>query len=137
MPVPDWTRVHAGEFHDFHTAWITALRTALNSGLLPDGYYALGEQHASQEPDDRYKPDVLALERREERWDYSAETDAEGGVAIAEAPPQASLMIEANLDYLYALQRRTLTIRHVSRDQPVALVEIASHRQQGSPRHVR
>jgi hypothetical protein len=48
MPVHDWTRVEAGIFHDFHTVWIGALRTALNEGLLPQGYYALAEQHAGR-----------------------------------------------------------------------------------------
>lgn len=46
MPVHDWTRVDAGIFHDFHTVWVGQLRTALNEGLLPEGYYALAEQHA-------------------------------------------------------------------------------------------
>ncbi len=46
MPIHDWTRVDAGIFHDFHTVWIGYLRTALNEGLLPEGYYALAEQHA-------------------------------------------------------------------------------------------
>lgn len=48
MPVHDWTRVDAGIFHDFHVGWIPELRTALNSGLLPEGYYALAEQHAGR-----------------------------------------------------------------------------------------
>ena len=43
MPVHDWTRVAAGMFHDFHNAWITELRNALNGGLLPPDYYALVE----------------------------------------------------------------------------------------------
>ncbi len=56
MPVHDWTRVAAGIFHDFHVAWIPEIRKALNGGLLPDGYYALTEQHAG-----RSIADVLAL----------------------------------------------------------------------------
>ena len=48
MPVHDWTRVDAGIFHDFHNAWITHLKEALNEGLLPDGYYAQAEQHAGR-----------------------------------------------------------------------------------------
>jgi hypothetical protein len=56
MPVHDWKRVDAGIFHDFHTVRIGQLRTALNSGLLPKGYYALAEQHAS-----RSIADVLTL----------------------------------------------------------------------------
>ncbi|HEV3255720.1 MAG TPA: DUF4058 family protein, partial [Gemmataceae bacterium] len=46
MPVHDWTRVNAGAFHDFHSAWIIHLKEALNGGLLPEGYYAMAEQHA-------------------------------------------------------------------------------------------
>jgi len=56
MPVHAWTRVTAGTFHDFHTAWITELRNALNGGVLPEGYYALGEQRAGD-----VSPDVLTL----------------------------------------------------------------------------
>jgi hypothetical protein len=37
MPVHDWTQVTAGTFHDFHKAWITELRNALNGGVLPGG----------------------------------------------------------------------------------------------------
>src|SRR5438045_148406 len=48
MAVHDWSRVSAGTFHDFHNAWITELRNALNGGLLPHGFYAQGEQHAGQ-----------------------------------------------------------------------------------------
>jgi hypothetical protein len=43
MPVPDWTRVEAGIFHDFHNAWITEIRSVLNRGLLPPDYYAMSE----------------------------------------------------------------------------------------------
>ena len=43
MPVHDWTRVDAGIFHDFHVGWIPAIRTMLNDGLLPDGYYHVKE----------------------------------------------------------------------------------------------
>jgi hypothetical protein len=48
MPVHDWTRVEDGIFHDFHVAWIPELRKTLNGGLLPEGYYALAEQHAGK-----------------------------------------------------------------------------------------
>ena len=41
MPVQDWSRVDARIFHDFHTVWIGQIRSALNEGLLPPGYYAL------------------------------------------------------------------------------------------------
>ncbi len=57
MPIHDWTRVSAGTFHDFHTAWIAELRRALNGGVLPEGYYAMAEQVANQ-----VIPDVLTLQ---------------------------------------------------------------------------
>ena len=36
MPVHDWTRVEAGIFHDFHTAWIGLIRNTLNEGTAED-----------------------------------------------------------------------------------------------------
>src|SRR5438128_5551274 len=56
MPVHDWTLVDAGIFHDFHNAWVIALRSVFNRGLLPPGYYALSEQHTGP-----YIGDVLNL----------------------------------------------------------------------------
>ena len=52
MAIHDWTRVEAGIFHDFHTVWMGHIRSALNEGLLPKGYYALTEQHAGRIPDE-------------------------------------------------------------------------------------
>jgi hypothetical protein len=48
VSVHEWSRVGAGTFHDFHSAWITHLKEALNGGLLPEGYYALSERHAGR-----------------------------------------------------------------------------------------
>ena len=56
MPLHDWTRVDAGIFHAFHVAWIPEIQKVLNGGLLPEGYYALAEQHAG-----RAIADVLTL----------------------------------------------------------------------------
>jgi len=56
MPVREWTRVTAGTFHHFHNAWITELCNVLNGGVLPEDYYALGEQRSGD-----VSPDVLTL----------------------------------------------------------------------------
>jgi hypothetical protein len=48
MPLHDWTRVDAGIFHAFHVAWLPEIQGILNDGLLPEGYYALAEQHAGR-----------------------------------------------------------------------------------------
>jgi hypothetical protein len=45
MPINDWTRVEAGIVHDFHVSWLPEIRKALNEGVLPEGFYALAEQH--------------------------------------------------------------------------------------------
>src|SRR5258707_512692 len=39
MPLHDWTRVRANRFHDFHQGWTIAICNALNSRLLPPGYF--------------------------------------------------------------------------------------------------
>lgn len=44
MPIHDWTKTYDGAFHDFHVSWLVQLKRTLNKGLLPPGYYAMGEQ---------------------------------------------------------------------------------------------
>ena len=48
MPAHDWTQVDAGLFHDFHHSWIFLVKQHLNNGVLPEGFYAMAEQHAAQ-----------------------------------------------------------------------------------------
>jgi hypothetical protein len=48
MPVHDWTLVDSGIFHHFHNAWLNEISNKLNDGLLPQGCYALTEQHAGR-----------------------------------------------------------------------------------------
>jgi Protein of unknown function (DUF4058) len=48
MPVHDWTLVDDGIFHHFHVTWVPEISIALNAGLLPQGYYALAEQHLNR-----------------------------------------------------------------------------------------
>ncbi|HJT30418.1 MAG TPA: DUF4058 family protein [Pirellulales bacterium] len=128
MPVHDWTRVEAGIFHDFHSAWITELRNTLNGGLLPKNYYALSEQHAG-----RYVGDLITLHA-------SAATDlpplppATGGLAVADAPPQVRL--RTTLATSPRMRRRTLAIRHVSGHRLVAILEIVSPSNKDRAEHV-
>ena len=118
MPVHDWTRVEAGIFHDFHTAWITEIRNGLNHGLLPQGYYALTEQHAG-----RFIPDVLALHIAPPEPVATSSSGA-GGLALADAPPVVHKKITASTPL--RARRRSLAIRHVSGHRLVALIEIVS-----------
>jgi hypothetical protein len=127
MPVHDWTRVDTGAFHDFHNVWIALLRIALNSGLLPEGFYAMSEQHGG-----KYIADVLTL-HRPGRTESPTEPIS-GGVAFAHAPPK--LRHHASLEPGAGSLRKTLTIRHVSGHRIVALLEIVSPANKDRKRHM-
>lgn len=130
MPVHDWTRVEAGIFHDFHTAWITELRSTLNAGLLPRGYYALAEQHAGGAI-----ADVLTLHASPAPLDRCAPSPGTGGTALAEAPPRVRRR-ETIEPATLASRRRTLAVRHVSGHRLVALLEIVSPANKDRPQSV-
>jgi hypothetical protein len=125
MPIHDWTKVTAGTFHDFHTAWIVECRRALNAGLLPEGYYALAEQVATQ-----IIPDVLTLQDLSGPADDAGHpvsiNDDDGGVALATAPPAVAVRDTVSEAMLLAARRRRLVIRHTTGDRIVALLEIVS-----------
>lgn len=131
MPLHDWTRVEAGIFHDFHTAWITEIRNVLNAGLLPPGYYALSEQHAG-----RYVADVLTLHaspalREPPLPPLPPDT---GGTAVAEAPPK--VRCKQTVEAVALGRRRSLAIRHVSGHRLIALIEIVSPANKDRAEHV-
>ena len=117
MPVHDWTRVEAGIFHAFHLAWTAALQNVLNEGLLPQGYYALAEQHAG-----RSIPDVLTLHVSPDLGEPSWSPPDSGGIAVAEAPPR--VQHKQIIEPTSLSRRRSLAIRHVSGHRLIALIEI-------------
>jgi hypothetical protein len=126
MPIHDWSRIPDGIFHHFHHDWITAIARALNTGILPRDYYALAEQNAG-----RYAPDVLALQRRDDRGSNglsapgaSPRTDL-GGTTVAIALPETELVVEAEAAPKPRRQK-AIVIRHVSDDSVVAMVELVS-----------
>ncbi len=119
MPIHDWTRVDPGIFHHFHHVWITTISTSLNHGLLPGDYYALAEQITGQ-----FGPDVLTLQRPVDR-SFSTESEPQGGVALAEARPRVRFHAKQEID-LYAAKAKTVVIRHGSRNQIIAMIEIMS-----------
>ena len=118
MPVHDWTRVSAGTFHHFHNGWIIHLSESLNSGLLPEGYYAMSEQHAGQ-----IIPDVLTLQREE--WEPDARPHS-GALAVVEAPPGTKITQSLENEASYSLRQKTLAIRETGSDRLVAIIEIVS-----------
>jgi hypothetical protein len=119
MPVHDWTRVEAGIFHDFHAAWIPEIRKALNGGLLPEGFYALAEQHTG-----RSIADVLTLHASPAIREPMPPPPVTGATAVAEAPPKVQR--RQTVDEETLARRRSLAIRHVSGHRLIALVEILS-----------
>jgi hypothetical protein len=121
MPVHDWTRVDAGIFHDFHHAWIEEIKRALNRGRLPEGYYALAEQFAAG-----FGPDVLTLQG-DRNGDGGAGEAApvSGGSGTLLAPPKLQPIAETDMEF-YRRKQKVITVRHVSGDRVVAVVEIVS-----------
>jgi hypothetical protein len=115
----DWTRVEAGIFHAFHHRWISAISDLLNTGLLPEDYYALPEQQAAG-----FGPDVLTLQDQ-----HPSEGGAgEGGVVTAPAVqtrPQTRFVAETDAEF-YRRKKSSIVVRHVSGDRIVAMVEIVS-----------
>ncbi len=116
MPIHDWPRVDPGIFHDFHQAWTIEIRNALNGGLLPRGFFAMAEQILSGPI-----PDVVTLKRRATPTDSRQPA---GGVAVADAPPQARFVTSAEED-LYARKANRIAIKH-QLGQVVAVIEIVS-----------
>ncbi len=122
MPVHDWTRVEDGIFHHFHHSWIEEIQRALNKGLLPDDYYAMAEQHAAG-----FGPDVLTLQGSDngESDDNLRTTPSSGGTGLLLAPPKKQPTVETEMEF-YRRKQNTVTIRHVSGDRIVAMVEVVS-----------
>jgi len=129
MPIHDWTRVDAGIFHHFHHAWIEEITRALNRGLLPTDYYALAEQIAGQ-----YGPDVLTLHHPVKK---PVRRGPGGGViTLAEEPPKVRFHIKAESE-LYAARANRTVVRHRSKHDVVAMVEIVSPGNKASERDLK
>lgn len=120
MPVHDWTQVDAGIFHAFHHDWITDLARALNSGILPEDYYALPEQFAAG-----VGPDVLTLQGSRADENGSTGSGAQGGSTGLLVSPKLEVTAETDLEF-YRRKQTPLVVRHVSGDRVVAMIEIVS-----------
>jgi hypothetical protein len=114
MPIHDWTCVDSGTYHDFHQGWTIRIRDRLNSGVLPEGYFAMADQRVSGP-----EPDVVALQ-------LGGGPGPAGGLAVAETPPRirqaARIQTEAAL---YARKADRIAIRQ-GLGRVVAMIEIVS-----------
>ena len=127
MPIHDWTRVDAGLFHAFHQGWITSLCAALNTGCLPEDYFALAEQSVRGPV-----PDVLALRLSQKNEPRSGEAT---GVAVATAPPRARLIQRREVG-IYVRKADRVTIRH-RHGEIIAVIEIVSPGNKASNTEIR
>jgi hypothetical protein len=112
MPIHEWTRIEAGDFHHFHQTWIPLLAAALNRGLLPPEFMALTEQITG-----RPIPDVVTLQTRQPKSDR-------GGVGVLDTPPTARIVKKFEQTN-YAKRADHIVIRH-GRGKVVAIIEIMS-----------
>jgi hypothetical protein len=122
MPIHDWTRVSASTWHSFHVSWIAELKRVLNTGLLPDGFYAENEM-----PESGYVPDVPAYLRASH--DIMVDLDSDdlpGAVAAVAAPPRTQVSVAADETAFLATRRHPIAIRRESGDQLIALIELVS-----------
>jgi Protein of unknown function (DUF4058) len=129
MPIHDWTRVDPGIFHDFHHAWIEEVKRSLNRGLLPPDYYALAEQIASH-----LGPDVLTLHKPARK--PARRTRPGGGITLAVEPPKVRYHSRADRE-IYAARAKSVVIRHRSKHEVIALVEIVSPGNKASARDLK
>jgi hypothetical protein len=120
--------VPAGIFHHFHHEWISEISRALNHRLIGSSYYALAEQIAGG-----LGPDVLTLQgppakgaahipKHATKSEFQQSTST---LTMAENPPQARFRI-TDAPKWYAAKKKSVTIRHVSEDRVVAVLEIIS-----------
>jgi hypothetical protein len=124
MPIHDWTRVEAGDFHHFHQTWIPLLAAALNGGVLPPGFMALAEQVTG-----RPIPDVVTLQSR-------TPIGEKGGIAIAPAPAPTARVVKKLERINYAKRADRVVIRH-GRGRVVAIIEILSPGNKASQHAIR
>jgi hypothetical protein len=113
MPIHDWTRVDAGIFHASTHSLTEELKRVLNRSLLPDDYYALVERHATG-----FGPDVPTLQGTNDNSDS-------GEVRVRLASPKLRPIAETDMAF-YRRKQKCVTVRHVSGDRVVAMIEIVS-----------
>jgi hypothetical protein len=121
MPIHDWTRVDAGTFHSFHQQWISSLCATLNTGGLPDGFFAMAEQIIGGSV-----PDVVALQTSTPRKSPQGSKRA----IPSATPPRARIVQQAEMER-YATKADRIVVKH-ARGQVIALIEIVSPGNKGS-----
>jgi hypothetical protein len=111
MPLHDWTRVKPGTYHNFHFLWLATIENRLNTGILPQGWFAMAEQRVGGP-----EADVLTLS--------CPEAGRPAGPGICLAPPQTAI-IERAERVRYARKTHRIAIHH-DLGTIVAVLELVS-----------
>jgi hypothetical protein len=119
MPLHNWKPIPAGIFHHFHLAWIASTAHALNNGLLPDEYYSLAEQYAGS-----FGPDVLTLQAVATNHLDAPSPPSDRPTSVL-SKPRTKPVARTEMEF-YRSKQKMLTVRHVSDDEIVAIVEFVS-----------
>ncbi len=125
MPVHDWTRVTSGLFHEFHQSWCVRIKDALNSNLLPPGFYALVEQRTGGP-----EPDVIAVEVS------PVDEEGIGAVGVAVRPLTKIVQRFETDEVNYARRANRIAVRH-ELGEVVAAIEIVSRGNKSSQNAIR
>jgi len=125
VAIHDWTTIFAGGFHHFHQAWVLGISNQLNTGVLPDGYFAAAEQSTG-----RSYPDVVALELDVREPGAAEDSDTTelrqtGGIAVTDAPPRVRFSFDSEV-FQYAEMADRIAIRSLNRNKIVAVIEVVS-----------
>lgn len=115
MPIHDWTRVPAGTYHFFHQRWIAALADALNTGGLPEGFFAMSEVDAKGPI-----PDVLA-----QSVQPPMPVNDPVGIAVLHTPPNTRVVSRAENTGRYARRADRLSV-YLPQGELIAVIEIVS-----------
>ncbi len=114
MPVHDWSKATAGDYHDFHNEWISTTRRALLDGVLPADYYAKIDQRVMG-----FAPDVLTLQERSGLPRPGLAGPA--GLKLPKKQPSISSGSPPRFR-----KNRRIAVYHASGDRLVAIIEIVS-----------
>ncbi len=123
MPLHDWTKVSANDYHHFHGRWIYSLTDALNGGRLPPDHYAMADHTVPP-----VVPDVLTLQTGSDRITANGTYDVSGGTVatVTASPPRVTFTATEQALKREVWKQRRILIYHAEDRQIVAVIEIVS-----------
>ena len=116
MPMHDWSRIHAGTYHNFHHLWLAVIVARLNQGLLPAEFYAMAEQSLGVG-----QGDIITLQSPPTRT--TPGTTSATILSILE--PKTKFRKQFELDPYAARKANRIVVRHVQ-GEIVAVIELVS-----------